>query len=129
MRLLLSLAVALCITGCATWSTSSIDTRSADASSTTATAAAKTPAAAITLTEGDIVDKRYALLADIVVNVNKTTVFHSSPTRALVNDRLKEKAHQLGADAVIFVRYGQVGVGLMSWGSLEGKGRAVRYVE
>lgn len=133
MKFLLSLAVALAMTGCATWSTSSIDTRASDANNTTtaatAAARAKTPVDVITVTEGDIVDKRYVFLGDITVNVNKTTVFHPSPTPALVNDRLKEKAHELGADAVIFARYGKGGVSLMSWGSLEGKGRAVRYVK
>ena len=32
---------------------------------------------------------------------------------------------KLGADAVIHVRYGTVGIGFVSWGSLDGKGRAI----
>ena len=34
-----------------------------------------------------------------------------------------------GADAVIFVRYGTVGVSFMSWGSLNGKGRAIVFLD
>lgn len=34
----------------------------------------------------------------------------------------------MGADAVALVRYGDVGISMMSWGSLEGKGRAVKFV-
>lgn len=130
MRLLLSLAIALSLPGCATWSTSRVDTRASDVSSITTSAVHnKAPLDSIRITEGNIVDKRYALLGDIAVNVNKTTAFHPNPTTEMVNDRLKEKAHELGADAVIFVRYGKVGMGLLSWGSLEGKGRAIRYIK
>lgn len=65
------------------------------------------------------------MLADIEATVNKTTIFHDDPTPQLVNEKLREEAAKLGADAVILVRYGTVGVSLMSWGSLDGKGRAV----
>lgn len=45
----------------------------------------------------------------------------------MVNNRLRTEAAKLGADAVIQVRYGTVGMGLVSWGSLDGKGRAIAY--
>ena len=64
-------------------------------------------------------------MRDISVTVNKTTIFNADPTREMVNQRLRNKAAELGADAVIQVRYGTVGIGLMSWGSLDGKGRAI----
>ena len=129
MKLLVSLVVVLAATGCATWSTSSVDSKAVDASNTPTSGAVKTSLEAIRITDTDIVDRKYTSLGDITVNVNKTTVFHPNPTPALVNDKLKEKAHELGADAVILVRYGQGGISLMSWGSMEGKGRAVRYVK
>ena len=47
----------------------------------------------------------------------------------MVNEKLREKASELGADAVILVRYGNGGMSLMSWGSLEGKGRAIKYTK
>lgn len=79
------------------------------------------------LTEGDISDRPYIVLGDISVTVNKTTLFHADPTKEMVNEKLKEEAAKLGADAVTHVRYGTVGVSLMSWGSLDGKGRAVQF--
>jgi predicted metal-dependent phosphotriesterase family hydrolase len=83
----------------------------------------------IILTETDITDKKYESLAELEVNVNKTTIFHADPTKEDVNKKLKEEAAKLGADAVVLVRYGTVGVSLMSWGSLNGKGRAVKFVQ
>ncbi|MFN9476004.1 hypothetical protein [Acidovorax sp.] len=67
-------------------------------------------------------------LGQITVKVNKTTAFHPAPTPELVNDRLRENAAAMGADAVVLVRYGDVGISMMSWGSLEGKGRAVKFL-
>jgi len=115
-------ALALSLTGCATWSTSSVDSATADAAS-----AAKTPIENILITDNDVVDRKYTSLGDITVTVNKTTIFHPDPTPALVNQALKEKAAELGADAVVLVRYGKGGISLMSWGSLEGKGRAIKF--
>lgn len=121
---------ALALTGCATWSTSSVDNSSADIKTTAEAAPAQKKAPGqILITDTDVVDRRYASLGDISVTVNKTTIFHPEPTRELVNDKLREKAAELGADAVILVRYGNGGISLMSWGSLEGKGRAVKFAQ
>lgn len=81
----------------------------------------------IIIVEGDVTDRGYVSLGDISVTVNKTTLFHSDPTKEAVNAKLQEEAAKLGADAVILVRYGTVGVSLMSWGSLDGKGRAIAF--
>lgn len=83
--------------------------------------------AAITLTENDITDRPYDVVGDIKVTVNKTTIFNKDPTREQVDERLREEAVKSGANAVILVRYGTVGIGLMSWGSLDGQGRAVKF--
>jgi len=111
---------ALLLAGCATWSTGSVERRDQAAMT------APTNPARITVTEGDS-SRKYTTLGDISVTVNKTTVFNKDPTREMVNEKLKEKAAELGADAVILVRYGDGGISLMSWGSLEGKGRAIKY--
>ncbi len=79
----------------------------------------------VALFEGDVSDRAYETIGDISVTVNKTTIFHPDPTRDMVTERLKEEAAKLGADAVIHVRYGTVGIGFVSWGSLDGKGRAI----
>lgn len=111
--------------GCATWSTGSIDSSTA----TTTAPNIQTNPSAIIVTTKDITDRKYQVLGDISIKVRKTTVFHPDPTPEQVNKKLQEKASQLGADAVIFVRYGQVGVSLWSWGALEGNGRAVKFVQ
>jgi hypothetical protein len=90
---------------------------------------AATDPAKIILTKGDIADRKYQAIGDIKVTVNKATIFDRDPTPALVNEELREKAGELGADAVIFVRYGTVGISLFSWGSLDGEGRAVYFVD
>ena len=77
--------------------------------------------------QDDITDRSYRVIGDIEVTVNKTTIFHPDPTPELVDQKLREKAAELGADAVILVRYGTVGVSLISWGSLDGKGRAITF--
>jgi hypothetical protein len=89
-------------------------------------AASKTPDQLI-LTEGDITDRAYRSLGDIDVTVKKWTIFDADPTRELVAAALKEKAAAMGADAVVLVRYGTVGIGFMSWGQMDGQGRAVAF--
>jgi hypothetical protein len=78
------------------------------------------------LTHGDIRNRRYKLIGDITVTVNKAALFDPDPTPKMVAVKLKEKAAEMGADAVIFVRYGKVGLPPVAW-ELEGKGRAVKF--
>jgi hypothetical protein len=106
----------------ATWSTSSVDTGAAASSSESAQ---PTPYDKILMIEGDIPGRKYSSLGDVTVSVNKLTIFHAAPTRDMVNQKLKEEAAKLGADAVIFLRYGTVGMTALSYGGLEGKGRAI----
>ncbi|MDE2484942.1 MAG: hypothetical protein KGL32_06785 [candidate division NC10 bacterium] len=126
------LVAALALGGCAAWSTADVQAPSMAPSTAVAPASAPTLRAPTTvdkvaLFEGDVFDRAYETIGDISVTVNKTTIFHHDPTRELVARRLKEEAAKLGADAVILVRYGTVGIGFMSWGSLDGKGRAIIY--
>jgi hypothetical protein len=85
------------------------------------------PGGNVFLTEGDITDRKYTVLGDLAVTVNKLTVFNADPTREQVDAKLKSEASKLGADAVILVRYGAVGISAVSWGSLDGKGRAIKF--
>ena len=129
---MLVVAAALLLGGCATWSTA--ETKPSETASTTPAAAApadtaranKAPAE-IMVTEGDITDRPYTVIGDITVSVNKTTIFHADPTQEMVKEALQKEAASQGADAVVLARYGTVGIGLFSWGSIEGKGRAVRF--
>jgi len=127
IKTIIMIVAALFITGCAAWSSSMVDTSSADIGATSAQVPKK-QANQIEITDQDIVDREYRFLGDISVYVNKTTIFHPTPTREMVNAKLQEKAAELGADAVTLVRYGEAGITLFSWGSLEGKGRAIRFV-
>jgi hypothetical protein len=101
------------------WSTSQVRPQAA------AAGRPATPVDQIQIIEGDVADRPYKSLGDVSVTVNKSTLFNADPTREMVNQRLRTQAAKLGADAVIQVRYGTVGVSLMSWGSLDGSGRAV----
>lgn len=116
-------ALTVLLTGCATWSTSSVDQSDSDLNFVSGQ---KKSAAEVYLTEGDITDKKYKSIGDISVTLNKTTAFHPDPTKEQVIEKLKEKASDLGADAVVYARFGKVGMSMLSWGSLEGKGRAVK---
>lgn len=117
--------VSLALAGCAaTWSTSSV--KPTDAARPAAAAPARA-LADIIITENDINDRPYTVLGDISVDVNKTTIFNADPTRAQADEKLRAEAAKLGADAVVLVRYGTVGISAFSWGSLNAKGRAVKF--
>lgn len=113
------------LTGCATWSTANVDLTTNESS---ATLIEKDPDM-VEVYETDVAERRYESLGDISVTVNKTTVFHPDPTREMVTRKLQERAAKLGADAIIFATYGRVAVSLMSWGSMEGRGRAIHYLD
>ncbi len=120
------LLASLVLAGCASHRASS----SVDRVSTSSAAPTETKALhEIIYTEEDITDQNYEVIADIEASVSKSTIFNSDPTQGQVKRELLEQAQELGADAVILVRYGSVGVSAFSWGSLEGNGRAVRFVD
>ena len=79
----------------------------------------------VILSESDITDRPYQSLGDITVTVKKWTIFDKDPTQEQVAQALKQKAAAMGADAVILVRYGAVGIGFTSWGQMDGQGRAI----
>lgn len=85
---------------------------------------AKSPDTVI-ITEEDITNRPYEVLSDIDVTVAKPHLFADDPTREMVAEALKKKAAEMGADAVVLVRYGTLGMGVFNWGQLEGRGRAV----
>ena len=128
MYKILVVSILLTLSACSTWSTSSVKVASDSTTMGASTTKQKSPQA-ILVTEKDITDRKYKVLGDIEVTVNKTTIFHSDPTREKVNEELQKEAAKLGADAVVLVRYGTVGIALTSWGSLNGKGRAIVFLE
>jgi len=124
-RSILLVFLAILISGCAANRSSSNVELALNASEATT----PTLASSILVTEEDILDREYTSLGDIEVSVSKTTIFNKDPSNEKIDEELKREAAKLGADAVILVRYGTVGVSAFSWGKLDGKGRAIKFVE
>ena len=122
LRVALAIGAACLLSACSDgWATTSVAPRPAAAGRTV------TPVDKIQILEGDVADRPYKSLGDISVTVNKVSVFNADPTREMVNQRMRTEAAKLGADAVIHARYGTTGIAALSWGSLDGKGRAIAY--
>jgi uncharacterized protein YbjQ (UPF0145 family) len=128
MRNFFLISALLMLSACATWSTSNVKIVDDSQTITDSSTKQKSPQD-IFVTEKDIGDRKYKVLGDIEVTVNKTTIFHKDPTREMVNEKLRKEASKLGADAVILVRYGTGGMSMMSYGALNGKGRAIVFLD
>lgn len=83
------------------------------------------PVSSIMVTEGTI-EQAHTAIGDITATVSQWTVFDATPTKAMLDAALKEKANEVCADAVVQARYGSAGVSFTSWGSMEANGRAVK---
>jgi hypothetical protein len=125
-RNLYLLAVLVSLSACGTRTSTSVSS-TAGAGPSASQAVSPTNAASVTVTAGDITNRPYRSLGDISVTVAKWTIFDTDPTPAKVDAALSEKAAELGADAVILVRYGTVGIGAFTWGKLDGSGRAIAF--
>ena len=124
------LCLASVLTACGTRSSASVaPVLGATALPVESVAPAPRQPADIIVTQDDITDRPYRALDDLSVTVAKWTIFDADPTPAKVDQALRAKAAKLGADAVILVRYGTVGIGAFTWGKLEGKGRAVVFTK
>ena len=86
------------------------------------------PASHVLVREDDFPERKYSPLGEVRVGVTRATPFHQNPTRDAVNQRLREEAAKLGADAVIFVRYATLDGDFLSGGTFEGKGLAIKFV-
>jgi uncharacterized protein YbjQ (UPF0145 family) len=126
MNLLRAATILLCasLAGCGTRSSASVEAPVGAVAPSAVVKAHKAPKD-IAVFETDITNRKYHAVGDISVTVSKNTIFDSDPTREQVNEALQEKAAELGADAVILARYGTVGIGVWTWGKLEGNGRAI----
>jgi hypothetical protein len=79
------------------------------------------------VTEGDISDRPYVELETVSAKAGKLTWVSRNPDRSDIDRKLREQARQMGADAVVRVRYTPTGASLMSWGGIRGDGVAVRF--
>ncbi|MBV5277571.1 MAG: hypothetical protein J0647_00720 [Campylobacteraceae bacterium] len=81
----------------------------------------------VVISELDILDRPYTVLSDILVTVNQITPLNATPTKELVNAKLKDEAVKIGADAVIYVQYKKMDSTWTRWNGMEGKGQAVKF--
>jgi hypothetical protein len=124
IKFLITAISALALAGhAAAWSTNHANSSSVDP---VVKSARKKSHSKIILTHGDIRHGRYKLIGDVTVTVNKAALFDPDPTPQKVAAKLRAKAAEMGADAVIFVRYRRIGWDPVAW-ELQGKGRAVKF--
>jgi hypothetical protein len=79
------------------------------------------------VTEGDISDRPYTELGPVTAKAGKFSWVSRNPDRGDIDMKLRNKARQMGADAVVRVRYTPTGASLTSWGGIKGEGVAIRY--
>lgn len=128
LRNVLAVAVlGLTVGACSTWATSTVKLSAGGPASAAAPAHQAPAAPDIVVTAGDFPNRPYDVLGDIEATVNKTMAFFPDPTPADIDAKLREQAAAMGADAVILVKYGNVAMSWVSYGSLDGSGRAVRF--
>lgn len=80
---------------------------------------------AIIVTEGDITNRPYRIVGDVSVSVKKVGIVDRPPIEVKAENAIKAKAAELGADAVILVRYDRHGFTGLSMGRIDATGRAV----
>ena len=117
IKLLAIVIVVSLASGCAAYRTNSDVTSDS-------TVVQKT-ASKVKILETGLADVSYASLGTVEAVVKKLTLFHKDPTKEQVNIVLIKKGEKLGADAVINVIYNS-GVGMLTWGYMEGVGEAVK---
>jgi len=79
------------------------------------------------VTEGDISDRPYTEVGPVTAKAGKFSWVSRNPDRSDIDTKLRLKALQMGADAVVRVHYTPTGASLMSWGGIKGEGVAIKY--
>ena len=119
---------ALALGGCSHWSWSKVVTPDGEVTRVLIGKGKAKTGAGMLVTEDDLSDRNYTVLGDINVHLHKSYFFFfDDPSKELVNAKLREKASELGADAVLLARYGALGFTFFSPGTLKGQGRAIRF--
>lgn len=117
----ISLLAAVSLTGCSTYRvTSNIPSGSASHGPV---------AGPVLLMEGELPDARaYEELGPIEVTVRKGSPLVDAPTRQHADLALTQKARDMGAEAVIRIKY-ESGFDAMTWGHIEANGIAIRFAD
>lgn len=79
------------------------------------------------VTEGNISDRPYTVLGTVSAKAGKLTWVSRNPDRGDIDLKLRDKARQIGADAVVRVHYTPTGASMMSWGGIKGEGVAIKF--
>jgi hypothetical protein len=91
----------------------------------TGPALAAASSAQVVITEGDITDRPYRIIGDVSLTVKKVGIVDRPPIEEKAQNALRAKAVELGADAIILVRYDRHGFTGLSMGRIDVTGRAV----
>lgn len=88
----------------------------------------KTPYLTVPVFEGDI-DRPYFVVGHVRDNLRKHFAFQANPTKDKIYAEIWERAKKMGADAVIFARYGATRGSLFNHGSTPISGTAIKYTD
>lgn len=119
-RAALGLLALVLVAGCAAYR---VNTKTVDSSPVPLSGAPQQ----VLLAQDNLPGRRYVIIGPIQVSVKKLTVFHKDPTREQANEALVEKAREIGASAVINIKYTE-GIGMMTWGYIDAEGTGVRLI-
>ena len=86
---------------------------------------ANTPYSTVPVFEDDI-DRPYFVIGDVRDNLRKHFAFQAHPTKDKIYAEIWERAKKMGADAVIFARYGATKGSLFNHGSTPISGTAIK---
>lgn len=75
------------------------------------------------------VDRQYVVVGEIRDNLRKSFSFQANPTKERIYAELWERARKMGADAVIYAKYGETKVTLFNNGRTPISGTAIRYTD
>ena len=73
-------------------------------------------------------NRGYDRLGNVSVSIKKLTIFHDDPSKSQVDQALKKEGASIGADAIVNIVY-KSGVGMTTWGFMDGSGTAIRYTD
>lgn len=91
--------------------------------------AVATPVAQIALVASNTINGgKFKVLGDVSSTVGKATAFHANPTAEMAQQKLRIEAADLGADAVINTKIGEIKVCALSWGCRVSTGTAVKFL-
>jgi len=91
----------------------------------TGPAQAAASSAEVVITEGDITNRPYRIIGDVSLTVKKVGIVDRPPIEEKAQLALRAKAVEMGADAIILVRYDRHGFTGLSMGRIDVTGRAV----